>query len=84
MKYLVIKTKKVIGKFKIETPKNFWIDEFICLKSKVYSFKCGKDNKIKLKGVSKSQPKHIKFEVYKKCLDGDDYQKNVIDIFLVH
>ena len=26
-----IKNKKVIGKFKTETPKNVWIDEFICL-----------------------------------------------------
>ena len=32
--------KKVIGKFKIETPKNIWIDEFVCLRSKAYSFKC--------------------------------------------
>ena len=28
------KNKKVIGKFKIETPKNNWIDEFVCLKVK--------------------------------------------------
>ena len=27
------KNKKVIGKFKVETPKNFWLDEFICLRS---------------------------------------------------
>ena len=27
------KTKKV-GRFKNETPKNIWIDEFVCLKSK--------------------------------------------------
>ena len=27
--------KKVIGKFKIETPKNIWIDEFVCLRSKM-------------------------------------------------
>ena len=32
------KNKKVIGKFKIETPKNIWIDEFICLRSKMYAF----------------------------------------------
>ena len=37
------KNKKVICKFKIETPKNIWIDEFVCLRSKAYSFKC-KDN----------------------------------------
>ena len=55
------RNKKVIGKFKIETPKNNWIDEFICLRSKAYSFKC-KDNincKNKIKGISKSQSKHI-------------------------
>ena len=36
------KNKRVSGKFKIETPKNIWIDEIICLESKVFSFKCGK------------------------------------------
>ena len=68
------KNKKVIGKFKIETPKNIWVDEFICLRSKMYAFKCGVDSKNKLEGIFKSQSKHIKFEVYKKCLDGEEYQ----------
>ena len=27
------KNKKVIGKFKLETHKNIWIDEFVCLRS---------------------------------------------------
>ena len=40
------KNKKVIGKFKTETPKNIWIDEFICLRSKMYAFKCGDDRKV--------------------------------------
>ena len=39
------KNKKVVGKFRIETPKNIWMDEFICLQSKVYAFKCGDDIK---------------------------------------
>ena len=55
------KNKKVIGKFKIETPKNISIDEFVCLRSKAYSFEC-KDNiesKNKIEGFSKSQSKHI-------------------------
>ena len=56
------KNKKVIGKFKIETPKKIWIDEFVCLRSKMYAFKCGDDSKNKLKGISKSQSKNIKFE----------------------
>ena len=69
--------KKVIGKFKIETPKNIWIDEFVCLRSKAYSFICenNDENKNKIKGISKSQSKHIKFEEYYNCLFGGEYQK---------
>ena len=71
------KNKKVIGKFKIETPKNIWIDEFVCLRSKAYSFKSidNTENKNKKKGISKSQSKHIKFEEYYNCLFGEDYQR---------
>ena len=71
------KNKKIIGKFKIETPKNIWIDEFVCLRSKAYSFKCkdNKEDKNKIKGTSKSQSKHIKFEEYYNCLLGKEYQK---------
>ena len=71
------KNKKVIGKFKIETPKNIWIDEFVCLRSKAYSFKCkdNKEDKNKIKRISKSQSKHIKFEEYYNCLSGEEYQK---------
>ena len=71
------KNKKVIGKFKIETPKNIIIDEFVCLRSKAYSFKCknNDENKNKIKGISKSQSKHIKFEEYYICLFGREYQR---------
>ena len=71
------KNKKSIGFFKIETPKNIWIDEFVCLRSKAYSFKCedNKEDKNKIKGISKSQSKHIKFEEYYNCLFGGEYQK---------
>ena len=69
------KNKQVIGKFKLETPKSIWIDEFGCLRSKMYAFKCGDDSKNKLKGVSKSQSKNNKFEEIKKCLDGQEYQR---------
>ena len=69
------KNKKVIGKFKNETPKNFWIEEYVCLRSKMYAFKGGGDSKNKLKGVSKSQSKHKIFKEYKNCLDGKKYQK---------
>ena len=64
--------EKVIGNFKIETPKNIWIDEFVC---KMYAFKCGKHSKNKSKGISKSQSKNIKFEEDKDCLDGKKYQE---------
>ena len=71
------RNKKVIGKFKIETPKNIWIDEFVCLRSKAYSFKCkdNGENKNKIKGVSKSQSKDIKFEEYYNCFFGGEYRR---------
>ena len=69
------KSNKVIGIFKKETPNTIWIEEFVCLRSKMYSFKCGDDSKKKLKKIPNSQTKHIEFEEYKKCLDGKEYQK---------
>ena len=30
----------------METPKNIGIDEFVCLRSRMYSSKCGDDKKI--------------------------------------
>ena len=79
------KNKKVIGKFKIETPKIIWIDEFVCLRSKAYSFKCkGKiESKNKMKGISKSQSKLIIFEEDKKSLDGEEYQNECNKYFFV-
>ena len=67
----------MIGKFKIETPKNIIIDQFVCLRSKAYSFKCKDiiENKNKIKGISKSQSKHIKVEEYYNCLFSEEYQK---------
>ena len=64
------KNKKVIGKFKLETTANIWLDEFVCVRCKMYAYKSGDDSKNKLKGVSKSRTKNIKFEEYKKFLDG--------------
>ena len=64
MNYLSNKNKKVIGKFKKETPKNVIIDEFVCLRSKMYAFKCGEESKNKIKGISKSYSKNINFEEY--------------------
>ena len=78
------KNKKVIGKFKIETPKNIFIDEFIVLRSKMYAFKCKdkKENKNKLKGISKGQSKNIKFKEYYNCLFGREYQQECDNFIL--
>ena len=78
------KNKKVLGKFKIETPKNIFIDEFIALRSKMYAFKCKdkEENKNKLKGISKSQSKNIKFEEYKICLDGEEFENECVNYIL--
>ena len=70
-----IKNNKVINKFQIETPKNIWIYKFVCLRSKMCSFKCGVDSKNKLKGIIQSHSKNIKFAKYKKCLGGEDQQE---------
>ena len=76
------KKEKVLGIFKIETTRNIWIDEFVCLITKVYSFKCKDDNEKKLKGISKSQSKHFEFEEYKKFLDGEKNEKERDSYFL--
>ena len=73
--------EKVIREFKIETLKKIWIDEFFCLRSKTYSFKCGEGSKHKLNGISKSQSKLNVFEEYYNCLIGGEYQKEC-DIYI--
>ena len=80
------KIKKVLGKFKIETPKNIFIDEFVAIRSKMYAFKCKdkdkEEDKNKLKGVSKIQSKNIKFEEYKKCLNGEKFENECVNYIL--
>ena len=76
------KNKNVVGKYKIETPENNWIDKFDCLRSKLYSFKCRDDSKNKLGGISQSHSKNIKFDEYKNCLDGEEYQQES-DIYII-
>ena len=39
------KNEKVLGIFKLETPKMIWIDEFVCVRSNMFAFKCGDDSK---------------------------------------
>ena len=74
------RNEKVLGKFKIETPKNVFIDEYIALRSKMYAFKCKdkEEDKNKLKGISKNQSKNFKFEEYKKCLNGEKFKNECV------
>ena len=51
------------------------LDDFVCLRSKMYALKCGDESKNELKGISKSYSKNIKFEAHKKRLDGEEYEK---------
>ena len=71
-----------MGKFKVEAPKNIWIDELICLRSKCYAFKCGDNSKYKLKVISKSYSKNIQFDEYNKCVDGEEYQRECNNFFI--
>ena len=45
------RNKKVIGKFKTQTPKNDYVDKFVCQRSKMFAIKCADDSKNKLKGI---------------------------------
>ena len=71
------KNEKVMGKFKLETPKIVKFYEFVPLRIKMYAFKGGIDSKNKIKGILKSYSKNSKFEEYKKCSDGEKYQKRI-------
>ena len=49
----------------METPKNIWIGEFNCLRSKICVFKNGDNSKKQIKkGISKSQSRKIELEIY--------------------
>ena len=77
------KNKKDIGKFSIETHlKRIIMDEFTVLRSKMYAFNLGGDSKNKVRGISKSYSKNIKFEEYKKCLNGEKYQEEFVNYIL--
>ena len=77
-----IKNKKVVGKFEREILKNTCFEKFICLRSKMYAFKCGNDSKNKLKGISKTSSKRANFEDYYNCFFlVESFKKNVIIIF---
>ena len=52
------KNKKVVGNFKLETSKSFWIEKVIALRSKTCSFKRNDKITNKKKNISKSQSKN--------------------------
>ena len=67
----ILKTtnQKKVGKFKDETS-SIPINEFIGLRTKMYSIKYGETEKKVAKGVSRSVIKHnLKHEMYKDSLD---------------
>ena len=51
------------------------MDENICVRSKMYAFKCGDDSENKVKGVCISQSKKFRIEEFEKCLGGKDCPK---------
>ena len=71
----IIETKKITGKFKLETPKNIWIKELVCLRSKIDAFECGHESKNKMKRINKSYSKNIRFDEHKECLKGEEYEE---------
>ena len=62
-------------KYETQNPENIYIYEIICLRSRAASFRCGSDNKNKLKGSSKTHVEIIEFEEYSICSFGGEYQK---------
>ena len=69
------KNENIFANSKMETPNNNLIDEFVRLACKSYSFQCNDKLTNTVKGVSKSYSKHFKNEYFRKCLVGEDYQK---------
>ena len=65
---MVLKLKNWSANFKLETPKNVFIEESLSLMSKSNSFKGGTDNENELKGNSKSQD--LNFEAYGNSING--------------
>ena len=71
----MIKTKQIVGKLATGTPEKVWLDEFIFLKDKAYSFECDDKDTNKLIGVSKSQSMNTDSEDCYIYLFGGEYQK---------
>ena len=50
----------------------------------MFAFRCKdrEEDENKLKGISKSQSKNIKFEEYKICLDGEELENECVNYIL--
>ena len=52
----------------------------------MYAFRCknkeNEEDKNKLESISKHQSKNIKFEEYKKCLDGEKFKNESVNYIL--
>ena len=67
-KYNSVKNKKALGKFKDEMSGKI-IEEYVGLRSKMYSIKWSEGNARTCKGISKSVNKVVlRHEMYKECL----------------
>ena len=78
------RNKNVIGKFKLKTPLNIGIDEFVCLRSKAYSFKCknNDENKKKLKAFQNLNQNILNLKNITNVCLVKNIKKNVIFILL--
>ena len=67
MNYM-IRLEKIPGYLKMETPKSLYLDKFVALKSKAYSYIAEEKNVNILKGVKKGvKNNEISFEDYENC-----------------
>jgi len=62
----------------IETPKTIFIDKFVALRSKAYSYNCRRKNVNVLKGIKKGvKNNEINFEDYANCLKGEKHKDEI-------
>ena len=68
--------KKIPDYLKIEIPKSFYIDKFVCLRSKRYANTTKLDaNDNKITGIGNGYKKEIAFDQYLNCLKNETYNR---------